>query len=101
MLSPPRPPQCLKQESSDIKQLAALVITYMARGVDCALPSSVLKALIPMLVNGTKEKNTLVRTNCEQALIALLRLRHKEDAYQVSLFKVRMMSWKCIIGPIL
>ncbi|RVE41439.1 hypothetical protein evm_013909 [Chilo suppressalis] len=39
--------------------------------------ADLLRALLPALVNGTKEKNTYVRANSELALRALLRLPHE------------------------
>lgn len=42
-----------------------------------------LRALLPALVNGTKEKNTYVRANSELALKAVLRLPQDEAFHQV------------------
>ena len=91
----------MKQESNDIKQLAALMMTYLSRSVDSAMPMPVLKALVPMLVNGTKEKNTLVRTNSEGALMSLLRLRQQNDTtYQVShLAYCTYFGLSLLLGP--
>ena len=44
----------------------------------------VLRVLVPALVMGTKEKNTMVRAASESALLALLRLRQGEQLYQVT-----------------
>ena len=52
---------------------------YLARSSTRPLPNELLKPLLPMLVNGTKEKNTMVRANSEQALIAVLGLRAGEE----------------------
>ncbi|KAL0893483.1 hypothetical protein ABMA27_013683 [Loxostege sticticalis] len=44
--------------------------------------AEVLRALLPALVNGTKEKNTYVRANSELALKAVLRLPQDEAFHQ-------------------
>jgi len=41
----------------------------------------VFKYLVPMLVNGTKEKNGYVKSNSELALISILRLRTDDSTY--------------------
>ena len=72
----------LNHASNDVKQLVAQSSHYLARHVNCSLPADFLKVLLPQLVNGTKEKNTVVRSACEAALVALLRLRHNDDTQQ-------------------
>lgn len=66
----------LNHPSNEIKQLVGQVIQCVAHEVD--LPVSMAKPLIPMLVNGTKEKNTVVRANSEFALITLLKIINEE-----------------------
>ena len=66
----------LNHASNEVKQLVAQSSQYLGRHVDCTLPADFLKVLLPQLVNGTKEKNTAVRSGCEVALVTLLRLRH-------------------------
>lgn len=74
----------MNHTSNDIKQLLAKVCIYFAREIPAEKMSpEVLKALLPMLVNGTKEKNGYVRANCEMALIAVLRLRIGDEEHQV------------------
>jgi len=41
----------------------------------------VFKYLVPMLVNGTKEKNGYVKSNSELAFISILRLRTDDSTY--------------------
>jgi len=71
--------KAMKHESNDVKQLAAQVVTFITKGTTSALDMSVIVSLVPMLVNGTKEKNTVVRTSSETALVSLLRMRHGDD----------------------
>ncbi|CAH3879772.1 unnamed protein product [Pieris brassicae] len=87
----PVPPTILSQfvrsmnhGSNDVKQLMARASAVLGRGgVAPEGPGAeLLRALLPALVNGTKEKNTYVRANSELALRALLRLSHDEDHYE-------------------
>ena len=73
----------MKHESNDVKALAAQTVSFIAKSVSTPLDTSVQSLLVPMLVNGTKEKNTLVRTNSELALVTLLRLRKGDQSLQV------------------
>ena len=75
----------MKRDSNDIKVLVANVINYVAKSRDStsALDVDIVKTLVPVLVNGTKEKNTLVRSSSEWALVSLLRLRHGDELFQV------------------
>ena len=41
---------------------------------------TVIKNVVPMLVNGTKERNSAVRTNSEFALVAFLKLKHENSS---------------------
>ncbi|KZS15891.1 Translational activator GCN1 [Daphnia magna] len=72
----------LNHASNEVKQLVAQTSHYLGRHADAALPSDFLKVLLPQLVNGTKEKNTAVRSACEAALVTLLRLRHNDETQQ-------------------
>ena len=47
------------------------------------LSPEVLRVVVPALVMGTKEKNTMVRAASELAIVMLLRLRHGDQLYQV------------------
>ncbi|KAK8719800.1 hypothetical protein OTU49_013768 [Cherax quadricarinatus] len=49
------------------------------------LPIDVARPLIPMLINGTREKNQVVRSSAEMALIALLQLKEGDQGIQVML----------------
>ncbi|XP_058803320.1 stalled ribosome sensor GCN1 isoform X2 [Phymastichus coffea] len=73
----------MNHTSNEVKQLLARVCIHLARNVDPQhMSPEILKALLPMLVNGTKEKNGYVKANSELALIAVLRLRIGDEEHQ-------------------
>lgn len=73
----------MNNNSNDVKQLLAKVCIHLARNISPEKMSpELLKSLLPMLVNGTKEKNGYVKANSELALIAVLRLRQGEEEHQ-------------------
>ncbi|KAF7989110.1 hypothetical protein HCN44_007420 [Aphidius gifuensis] len=73
----------MNNSNNEVKQLLARVCTHIARNVTADKMSlDFLKALLPMLVNGTKEKNGYVKANSELALIAVLRLRQGDEEHQ-------------------
>ncbi|XP_063983766.1 stalled ribosome sensor GCN1 [Diachasmimorpha longicaudata] len=75
--------RCMNNNSNDVKQLMARVCIHLARNVPSDKMSlELMKAILPMLVNGTKEKNGYVKANSELALIAVLRLKQGEEDYQ-------------------
>ncbi|XP_076367337.1 lethal (3) 80Fj isoform X2 [Tachypleus tridentatus] len=74
--------KCMNHNINEVKQVVALTSTYLAKTREQLLPPQVLKLLVPHLVNGTKEKNTIVKANSEYALVAILKLRVGEDAQQ-------------------
>ncbi|XP_045785525.1 eIF-2-alpha kinase activator GCN1 isoform X2 [Maniola jurtina] len=88
----PVPPNILSQfvrsmnhSSNEVKQLMARASTLVGRSgaLHAKGPGAdVLRALLPALVNGTKEKNTYVRANSEIALRAVLRLPQDETFHQ-------------------
>lgn len=57
----------------------------LAAGREEALPAELARLVIPMLVNGTKEKNTVVRSCSESALVAVLRLKEGEATQEAML----------------
>ncbi|XP_050665162.1 eIF-2-alpha kinase activator GCN1 isoform X1 [Leptidea sinapis] len=72
----------MNHTSNEVKQLMARACVVLGReGVLEAqgVAADVMRALLPALVNGTKEKNTYVRANSEIALRAVLRLPHEEN----------------------
>lgn len=78
--------RAMNHTSNEVKQLLAKTCNYLAKVIPAEkVPPELLKAIIPMLVNGTKEKNGYVKSNSEIALIAILRLRTGEETYRKSL----------------
>lgn len=75
--------RAMNHTSNEVKQLLANTCNYLAKVVSAEnTPPEFLRLLIPMLVNGTKEKNGYVKSNSEIALIAMLRLRTGEETHQ-------------------
>lgn len=71
--------RALNHQSNEVKQILPKMVTHLALYVDAEkIHADFLKPLIPMLVNGTKEKG-YVKSNSELALIALLRLREGDE----------------------
>ena len=57
----------INHSSNDVKLLVASVTTFLAKEAAAtsaggSLPEELLRPLLPMLVNGTKEKNSAVRS---------------------------------------
>lgn len=74
--------RAMNHNSNDIKQLVAKCCNHIAKHLQSnQIVPDLIKSLIPMLVNGTKEKNGYVRSNSEIALITMLRLREDETVY--------------------
>jgi hypothetical protein len=69
----------MNHSSNDVKQLMAVVSTKLASESPSLLPDPLLRPLLPMLVNGTKEKNSALRSSSEFALVEVLRLRDGKD----------------------
>lgn len=70
----------MNHQSNDVKQLVARVCSVLG-GRDNLAPEF-LKASVPMLVNGTKEKNTYVKANSEISLVVVLKLRKGDTLLQ-------------------
>ncbi|KAM3961855.1 lethal (3) 80Fj [Aphomia sociella] len=77
----------MNHSSNEVKQLMASASALVGRDVRPAScgGGELLRALLPALVNGTKEKNTYVRANSELALRAVLRLPHDDQFLQYCL----------------
>ncbi|XP_046621828.1 eIF-2-alpha kinase activator GCN1 isoform X1 [Neodiprion virginianus] len=73
----------MNHSSNEVKQLLARICIHLARNIPSEKMSpELLRSLLPMLVNGTKEKNGYVKANSELALIAVLRLRQGDSEHQ-------------------
>ncbi|KAL8584762.1 hypothetical protein ACOMHN_035681 [Nucella lapillus] len=81
--------KCLKNDSTDVKQLVGRMLTYVGDssegGGGGGMSVEVMRVVVPALVMGTKEKNTMVRAASESALVTLLRLRQGDTFYQSTL----------------
>lgn len=74
----------MNHSSNEVKQLVARAGAVVGREARArGAGAELLRALLPALVNGTKEKNTYVRANAELALRAVLRLPHDDQHAQV------------------
>ncbi|CAB4061680.1 unnamed protein product [Lepeophtheirus salmonis] len=61
----------MNHSSNEVKELVAILSNFLAKkNSNQMLANEFLKAIIPMLVNGTKEKNTAVKASSEFALIS-------------------------------
>ena len=69
----------MKHDSNDIKQTSAQLLSLLPVITDDPLNTACLELILPSLVMGTREKNTIVRANSELAIIEVLRLRQKDD----------------------
>lgn len=69
----------MNHSSNEVKQSAAASSIYLSKSLEKRLPIPLMKSLVPLLVNGTKEKNTMVKSYSEHALVSVLRLRDDGD----------------------
>lgn len=81
--------QLINHSSNEVKQGMCRASQYsaekLAESGGSLLPIEVAKPLLPMLVNGTKEKNQVVRSSAEMALVAILQLKEGDQGSQVLL----------------
>lgn len=72
--------KCLNHSNNEIKTCVAVSSSFLAKNYSPkTLPISMLKILVPLLVNGTKEKNSIVKLNSELSLITILKLRRSDQ----------------------
>ena len=71
----------MKNDSNDVKQLVTQIVPHLSHKGD--LKEDSVKLFVPPLVMGTKEKNTIVRTNSEIAIISVLQLRNNDSILKV------------------
>jgi len=67
--------KAMNHSSNDVKVLVAMMISHMAKAVDVLLPAELLKPALTCLVNGTMEKNSMVKSCSETALVDVLQMR--------------------------
>jgi len=78
--------KALNNSSNEVKVLLGNACDVIGRRIHPKiLPKDWLKYVIPSLVNGTKEKNSMVRASCECALISLMHLRQAQTAEKACL----------------
>lgn len=79
----------INHNSNEVKQGMCRACQYTAENLSAEkgmqIPREVAKPLVPMLVNGTKEKNQVVRSSAEMALVAILLLKEGDQGQQVIL----------------
>ena len=68
----------MNNANNDVKQAVATSSIFWSHK-RFEFPNLILRCLVPLLVNGAKEKNSAVRVNSEQALICLLKLKDPES----------------------
>ncbi|XP_014262100.1 eIF-2-alpha kinase activator GCN1 [Cimex lectularius] len=76
--------RAMNHSSNEVKQLVAKVCSFLAHSREIT-STEFLKTAIPMLVNGTKEKNSYVKANSEFSLVNVLRLRQGDDKLQATI----------------
>ena len=75
----------MNHSSNEVKQTVAISTAYIAKSITTSVPPLLFKTLVPLVVNGTKEKNSMVRINSEHALVAFLKLKSGDDVLQICL----------------
>ena len=75
----------MNHSSNEVKQTVAISTAYLSKWVTASVPPTLFKTIVPLVVNGTKEKNTMVRANSEQALVAFLKLKSGDEVLQACL----------------
>lgn len=76
----------MNNSSNDVKQAVAVSSIFWSHKRS-EFPTLILRSIVPQLVNGTKEKNSAVRVNSEQALVALLKLKENDSPVYQKCFK--------------
>lgn len=69
----------MNHTSNEVKHLLAKTVIHFSKTISQEkMSNELLKALVLMLLNGTKEKNSYVKSNSEIALCEILRLKTQE-----------------------
>ena len=66
-----------------MKELSVNLITLLSLKNSKPFDMTVLKVFIPMLMNGTREKDASVRLRSEVALVNMLHLKEGDELYKV------------------
>ena len=71
-------------ESNDVKQLVAQIVSILGHSASLKGPdSALLKVLVPVVLNGSKDKSAIVKSFSEHALMSILQYRKDDTIYQV------------------
>ena len=84
--------KCINQNSNEIKLLSVQIVTYLSVINTKVFDTQLIKLFVPMLVNGTREKASTVRSASEIALIKLLRLKTENNIYELALNSLDTMK---------
>lgn len=74
----------LKNNSDEIKEMGLNLISVLSIKNTKAFDMTLLKTLIPMCMNGSREKEAVVKLQGEIALVNLLHLREKDTLLKVN-----------------
>lgn len=77
-------------------KLIVTQVSSLIASCDQPLPLSAVKILVPALVMGTKEKNSMVKSSSEYALISVLKLREGDAVLKVKFKWLSMKSWNTV-----
>jgi len=77
--------KAMNHSSNDVKVLVAMMISHLAKSKDTLLPPDLLKPVLICLVNGTMEKNSMVKSCSETALVDVLHMRKGPQGQQQGL----------------
>lgn len=74
-----------KHENSDVKLLASQAASLACESLpDSAVLEHLARPLLPMLANGTREKNSGVKATSEQAIVDMCRLYRAEESERIA-----------------
>ncbi|MCP9259641.1 hypothetical protein DINM_002573 [Dirofilaria immitis] len=77
--------RAINHADNEVKCVAALGIHHIALR---KLSINEMKIIVPMMLNGIKERNNTVRAACEQTLVALFKFRNENPTYDYYLSTV-------------
>ncbi|XP_024130877.1 eIF-2-alpha kinase activator GCN1 [Oryzias melastigma] len=75
--------KCLQNQSSDIRLVSERMLWWVFKEPSTpSMEAGLIKPLLKVLLDNTKDKNTTVRAQSEHTIVNLLRLRHGEETLQ-------------------